>query len=161
MKEQTSDKGMLIGHGFFYDQMPVGLRFHTMGRTVTEADLVTFVNLFWVHEDNFVNAENKAHRAIHGRFVPGAMVYCMAEGLLVPTMQFTGLAFLGTTLDHKAPTLVGDTIHVEGEVIQSRPASKGNRGLVRTRNRVMNQRGELVLLYEPLRLMRGSGAKGG
>ena len=151
----------LIGHGFFYDQMPVGFRFHTLGRTVTEADLVSFVNLFWIHEDNFVNVEGHPSRAISGRFVPGAMVYCMAEGLLLPTMQLTGLAFLGTRLDHKAPVRVGDTIRVEAEVIESRKASKGNRGLVRTRTEVKNQRNEVVLIYEPLRLMRGSEEKGG
>ena len=36
-----------------------------------------------------------------------------------------------------------------------KPTSKGNRGLVRTFNKVVNQRGETVLTYNPLRLMAG------
>ena len=71
-------------------------------------------------------------------------------------MQFTGQAFLGTELNHVGPTVLGDTIHVECEVIEMRRASKGNRGLVRTRNQVVNQRDEVVLIYTPLRLMSGS-----
>jgi acyl dehydratase len=58
-------------------------------------------------------------------------------------------------LDVKGPTFAGDTIHVEIEVIEQRPASKGGRGLVRTRNSIINQKGETVLVYTPLRLMAG------
>jgi acyl dehydratase len=86
--------------------------------------------------------------------VPGALVYAFAEGLLLPTMQDTGLAFLNCTLDIKGPTLVGDTIHVESEVTEHRLASKGDRGLVRFANKVVNQRGESVLEYNPLRLLK-------
>lgn len=150
------DKGMQIGHGFFYDQLHLGFRFHSMGRTITEADLVGFCNLVWMTEEGFVNAVPDRPHTIKGRFVPGALVYCFAEGLLVPTMQFTGQAFLGTELNHTGPTVVGDTIHVECEVIEVRRTSKGNRGLVRTRNQVVNQRDEVVLIYTPLRMMSGS-----
>jgi acyl dehydratase len=54
----------------------------------------------------------------------------------------------------KAPTRVGDTIHVECEVIEHRLTSKGDRGLVRFANKVINQRGEVVLEYNPLRLLK-------
>ena len=50
-----------------------------------------------------------------------------AEGLLLPTMQDTGLAFLNATLDVKAPTVVGDTIHVEAEVTDSAGHTYGAR----------------------------------
>jgi acyl dehydratase len=82
------------------------------------------------------------------------LVYALSEGLIVPTVQGTGLAFLTATMDVKAPVFVGDTIHVEAEVIEARPTSKGTSGLVRTLNQVMNQRGELVLTYNPLRMMK-------
>jgi len=69
-------------------------------------------------------------------------------------MQDTGLAFLNATLEVKAPSVVGDTIHVEAEVTELRLTSKGDRGLVRFANRVVNQRGETVLEYDPLRLLK-------
>lgn len=88
------------------------------------------------------------------QLVPGALVYSFAEGLLLPTMQDTGVAFLNATLDIKAPAYVGDTVHVECEVTERRPASKGERGLVRFLNKVVTQDKKVVLEYTPLRLLK-------
>jgi len=139
----------IIGRGFAFDDLKVGTRFRTHARTVSEADLAAFVNLTWLTEELFTVVEEGKKR-----LVPGALVYSFAEGLLLPSMQDTGLAFLNATLDVKGPTLVGDTLHVECEVIEHRPASKGERGLVRFANKVVNQRGETVLEYNPLRLLK-------
>ena len=49
----------------------------------------------------------------------------------------------------------GDTIHVECEVIESRRSnSRPDRGLVRTRNRIIKQDGTLVQEYTPLRMVK-------
>jgi acyl dehydratase len=143
----------VVGRGFCYEDLRVGFRFRTHRRTITESDLGSFINLTWLTEELFA-VEDDSGRAIKGRAVPAALVYSFAEGLLLPTMQDTGLAFLNATVDVKAPTRVGDTIHVEAEVTECRLASKGDRGLVRFANKVINQRGEAVLEYNPLRLLK-------
>jgi len=148
---------VLVGRGYAFEDLRVGLRFRTHRRTIAEADLAAFINLAWLTEELFAVVENEADgsgRAIQGRPVPGALVYSFAEGLLLPTMQDTGLAFLNCTLDVKGPTVVGDTIHVECEVAEQRLASRGERGLVRFANKVVNQRAEVVLEYNPLRLLK-------
>jgi acyl dehydratase len=142
-----------IGRGFCYDDLKVGMRFRTHRRTIAESDLAHFVNLTWLTEELFA-VEDDSSRAIKGRPVPGALVYSFAEGLLLPSMQDTGLAFLNATLDIKGPTVVGDTIHVEVEVTESRLTSKGDRGLVRFANKVVNQRGVTVIEYNPLRMLK-------
>jgi acyl dehydratase len=148
------DKALsVVGRGFCFEDLRLGFRFRTHRRTIAESDLAGFVNLTWLTEELFT-VNDDAARAIKGRAVPGALVYAFAEGLLLPTMQDTGLAFLSATLDVKAPTVVGDTIHVESEVIEHRLTSKGDRGLVRFANKVINQRGEPVLEYNPLRLLK-------
>ena len=139
----------VVGRGFTFDDLKVGFRFRTHRRTIQEADLAAFVNLTWLTEELFTVEEQGKKR-----LVPGALVYSFAEGLLLPTMQDTGLAFLNASLDIKGPTVVGDTLHVECEVVEHRPASKGERGLVRFSNKVVNQRGETVLEYNPLRLLK-------
>ena len=143
----------VIGVGFYFEDLEAGARFRTHRRTITEADLVSFVNVTWFAEELFTVADDSG-RAIEGRAVPGALVYSFAEGLLLPSMQDTGLAFLNATLDIKRSTLVGDTIHVLCEVTERRLTSKGDRGLVRFANKVINQHGETVLEYDPLRLLR-------
>ena len=148
-----SDILPIIGRGYCYEDLKVGFRFRTHRRTIAESDLASFVNLTWLTEELFAVADD-SDRAIKGRPVPGALVYSFAEGLLLPTMQDTGLAFLNATIDIKGPTSVGDTIHVESEVTEARLTSKGDRGLVRFANKVINQRGETVLEYNPLRMLK-------
>lgn len=147
----------LLGHGMYWQEMPVGAKYKTYGRTITETDIVNFISCTGFLEVLFTDMEYvREHSAIKGRLAPGALVYALAEGLtMMGTIQGTGLAFLGMELDVKAPTFAGDTIHVEIEVTEQRGVSKGGRGLVRTRNSVINQRGETVLVYTPLRLMAG------
>jgi len=148
-----SDNVHPIGRGYCYEDLKVGMRFRTHRRTIAEADLAGFVNLTWLTEELFA-VEDDSQRAIKGRPVPGALVYSFAEGLLLPSMQDTGLAFLNATLDVKGPTVVGDTIHVEVEVTECRLTSRGDRGLVRFANKVVNQRGETVIEYNPLRMLK-------
>jgi acyl dehydratase len=147
----------ITGRGYGYEDLKVGFRFRTHRRTIAESDLANFINLTWLTEELFAVVEkpgDDTSRAIKGRPVPGALVYAFAEGLLLPTMQDTGLAFLNATLDVKGPTVVGDTIHVESEVIEARLTSKGDRGLVRFANKVVIQDGRTVLEYNPLRMLK-------
>ena len=143
----------VVGRGFFFEDLKVGFKFRTHRRTITESDLANFVNLTWLTEELFAVADD-SQRVLKGRPVPGALVYSFAEGLLLPTMQDTGIAFLNAELDVKGPTFVNDTIHVESEVTEHRPTTKGYRGLVRFANRVVNQRGETVVEYNPLRMLK-------
>ncbi|MCR9213436.1 MAG: MaoC family dehydratase N-terminal domain-containing protein [Proteobacteria bacterium] len=145
-----------VGLGFCYEDLPVGRQFKTVGRTVTDADIVNFINCTGMTEVIFTDAEYvKTHSDIKGRVAPGALSYTFAEGLLVQsTMQHTGLAFLNMELDVKGPVFAGDTLHVECEVIEARLTSKGTRGLVRTRNNIVNQKGETVIVYTPLRMIK-------
>ena len=138
----------------FFEDCTVGTKWRTGGRTIMESDLGTFINFAWFHEDLFTNQHDRAGMAITGRPVPLAMVLAMAEGLILPSIDGTGLAFLHLELDTKAATVVGDTIYVHCEVIESRLTSSADRGLVRTQNTVKNAKGETLLVYRPLRLMK-------
>jgi len=149
-----AEAATVVGRGFYWEDLPLGRRFTTIGRTILEADLAAFINLSWLTEELFANIEAQAEQAIAGRVVPAALVYSFAEGLLTPTIQHTGLAFLHAEVDVKSPTRVGDTILVECEVTERRPSAKGGRGLVRTLNRVLKQDGGVALTYTPLRLVR-------
>jgi acyl dehydratase len=155
--ESVAPSRTLLGHGFYWQDIQIGQRFKTFGRTLTETDVVSFVNVTGMTEPLFVDAEyRRAMSAMVGFSAPAALVYAIAEGLSLAGMAHgTGLAFLHTEIDVKGPTLVGDTIHVEIDVTEVRPAKKDGRGLVRTTNVVVNQRGETVMIYTPLRLVRG------
>lgn len=150
-----------LGLGLFYEDLEPGRQFKTIGRTVTETDIVTFVSATGMVEVLFTDLEFlQAESDIKGRVAPGALAYCLAEGLLVQsTMQHTGFAFLGMNLEVKSPVFAGDTIHVECEVVEARLSkSRPGRGLVRTRNRIVKQDGTVALEYTPLRMIKCRGA---
>ena len=145
-----------LGQGMYFENLPVGRRIRSVGRTIMDADACAFINLTHMNEVLFTDMEYAGkHSAMKGRVVPGALSYTFAEGLcIVETMQHTGVAFLNMELDMKSPAFVGDTIHVEFEVIEARLTRGDNtRGLVRTRNTVVKQDGTVVLVYTPLRLV--------
>ena len=151
------DEGEILGLGLHFEDLPLGRRFRTIARTVTESDLVHFIGVTGMAEVLFTDLEFLAHESdIKRRVVPAALVYAFAEGLLVhATMQHTGFAFLQMELMVETPCAVGDTIHVACEVIESRRSrSRPERGLVRTRNRVLKQDGSVALTYTPLRLIK-------
>lgn len=148
-----------VGLGIAYDELRVGEKFRTLSRTITETDLVNFINTTGMVEVLFTDELYAIEHAPQGgRLVPGALVYAVAEGLLVQAiLQRTGLAFLSMNFEVLGPTFVGDTIHVEVEVLEARPTSKSDdRGVVRTRNEIVNQRGDVVITYSPIRLAASS-----
>ena len=149
----TDENAPLIGHGWWFEEFTLGRRFGTKKRTITEADLGSYINLTWFTEELFGSTEASHERSIKGRVVPAGLVFAFAEGLVCPTLEFTGQALLSFSVDIRAPTFVGDTIRVIAEVIEGREERKGGRGMVRTRNLVMTSANGLVIEYEALRLV--------
>jgi acyl dehydratase len=148
-----------LNKGKTWEEMTVGSRFVTASRTITETDLVNFITLFGFNEPLFWDARHAADAGYAGRLVPGALTYCIAEGLVIQShiLHGTGLAFLGMELSVLAPVFVGDTISAVVEVTESRKASRGERGLVTTSVSVLNQSNEEVLVYKPIRMIKGGG----
>jgi acyl dehydratase len=142
--------------------MVVGSKLRTAARTVTETDVINFITHCGFTEPLFLDARHAAEAGYTGRLVPGGLTYALAEGLVLQTnlLNGTGMAFMHMVLDVKAPVYVGDTIDVVVEVTESRPSSQPGRGVVTSRNSVFNQNGVEVLVYEPVRLIRGAPSEG-
>lgn len=143
-------------HALTFHRQPVGLRWRTQRRTVSEYDLLSFVTNCGFNEALFLDAETARELGFEGRLVPGALTFSLAEGLVISSgaLSGVGLAFLGCNLETRAPVYVGDTLEVWVEVTAARMTSRGDRGVVTTRNEVRNQRGELVTVYTPSRMIR-------
>jgi acyl dehydratase len=146
-----------ITRGQTWEEMTVGTRFRTASRTVTETDLVTFITLCGFNEPLFWDAGHARDAGYSGRLVPGALTYALAEGLVIQShvLHGTGLAFMHMELDVRRPVLVGDTITAIVEVTGARASNKAGRGVVESTVTVVNQGGEEVLVFTPVRLIRG------
>lgn len=147
----------VVGLGFHFEDMPVGRKFRTISRSITETDIVNYISCTGILEVMFTDLEfQKEGSEIKGRVAPGMLIYALAEGLLVQaTMQHTGMAFLHMEINIEKPVFVGDTIHVEVEMVEARVSrSRPGVGLVRSRNNIVNQHGITVQTYTPLRMVK-------
>lgn len=155
MNTPASGKPTVLGHGFYWQDITVGQKFRTFRRTVTETDLVNFINTTGMLEAIFIE-EGYELGAIKGRPVPAALTYSLIEGFILQSMiQGTGLAMLELHKRILGPVLVGDTVGAEIEITALRPTSKNNRAIVTSRIDVYNQRNEMVLTYTATRMLAG------
>jgi acyl dehydratase len=148
-------------HGLTFEEHTVGEVYRTLARTVSETDIVNFVNQCGFTEPLFLDMEYVKRESLFGRrAAPGALTFSLSEGLVMQTglIHGTGMAWLGGQLRVVAPVLEGDTIRVEVEVTDKRETKKPDRGVVTYRHRVLNQRDELVLEATVQRMIRRKGA---
>ena len=144
--------------GKHFEELSVGDRFTTARRTITETDVIQFVTLVGFIEPLFLDIEYIQKESLFKRRIaPGTLVFAYSEGLVVQSglIHGTGMAFAGLDkMALRAPVFVGDTIHVEGEVIEKREGRRPDAGRVFWRHVVKNQRGEPVMEFEINRLMK-------
>ena len=146
--------------GLDFEGHKVGAVYRTLARTVSETDIVSFVNLCVFVEPLFIDMEYvKRESVFKRRAAPGALTFSLSEGLIMQTglIHGTGMAYLGGELRIVAPVLEGDTIRVEIEVVDKRETKKADRGIVTYQHRVLNQRDEVVLEARVQRMIRRAG----
>jgi len=147
----------MLGEGLNFEAHAVGATYRTLGRTVSETDIVNFVNLGGFTEPLFMDMEFVARASLFKRrAAPGALTFSLSEGLIMQTglIHGTGMAWLGGEIKVVAPVLEGDTIRVEVEIVDKRETSKADRGIVTYRHRVLNQRDEVVMEAKIQRMIR-------
>jgi acyl dehydratase len=149
--------------GKTFEEFSPGDRYETGRRTITEHDILQFVNLVGLTEPLFLDLEYIRKESLYGdRIAPGSLTFGIAEGLTVQTglIHGTGMAFAGLErMRLFGPVKVNDTIVVEIEVLDGKPVPARGGGIVRYRQWVKNQRGETIMEYDVARLIRSDPAK--
>lgn len=140
---------------WFEDHVP-GVSVTTMARTVTEADIVSFVTNGGIFEALFIDAHHRDNQVLEGRIAPAMLVLTYAEGLYILTGHtHAGRAFLALDgLRLVAPTRSGDSIHAVVTVDSARPSSsKPGHGVVELKHDVFNHQGTQLMTYRTTRLI--------
>jgi acyl dehydratase len=133
--------------GLYWEDWEVGTEFISPARTVTEADIVAFAGISGDYNPLHVDEEYCKQTPFGTRIAHGPLVYAMAAGLLFQLHLYddTLIAFLGfDSLKFTKPVKPGDTIHARIEVLEKRETSNRERGVMKRRLEVLNQRGEVV-----------------
>lgn len=129
-----------------FHELEVGERFVSRARTVTEADVVSFAALTADWHPVHTNAVYAEQSSFGQRIAHGMLVLSYALGL-VPNEYVVALRRL-KDVTFKKPVLLGDTIHVEGTVVDLKPMPGDEVGMVTGRWRIVNQHGQTVVRLE-------------
>ena len=143
----------------YFEDFAVGHKTISRSRTITEADIVNFAGLSGDFMELHVSEEWAAKGPFGRRIAHGLLVLSISSGLTVQLGQTTDtvIAFYGIDrLRFTKPTFIGDTIHVEKEVLTAE--KKGaDRGVITFNTQVLNQNGEPVIVYQDKLMVRARG----
>jgi 3-hydroxybutyryl-CoA dehydratase len=127
-----------------FAEIAIGDRFTTGGRTVTEADILGFAALTGDRHPQHTNPAWAAESRFGEQIAHGLLVLSFAVGLLpLEPERIVALRRVGDAV-FKQPVKIGDTVHVEGEIVRTREVD-GEQGLVEARMRIVNDSGRLAV----------------
>ena len=136
----------------WFDDLKLGMRFTSGEATITKEDILRFAADFDpqpFHLDE-VAAENTAFK---GLAASGWHTAAVAMNLAVKVRPFGPHPLLGAGVDDlrwMKPVRPGDTLHLEGEVVELVPSRTKPQGVVRIKWTAYNQNGEAVYTFNPI-----------
>jgi 3-hydroxybutyryl-CoA dehydratase len=131
--------------GLFFEEFNAGDQVISVGRTITEADVVNFAALSgdWnlIHTD----AEYSKGHMFGQRVAHGLLILSIASGLSVRLgfMEDTILAFRSLEWKMQRPIFIGDTMRVRLTVEGTKAMARLGGGLVNFKVEVLNQADEV------------------
>jgi acyl dehydratase len=130
-----------------FEMIRVGAEYRSVGRTLTEADIVNFAGV--TGDFNALHTDEewvRANTPFPTRIAHGLLVHSMGEGLRCLELDsWKIIAFLETQRKMLLPVLPGDRICQTYRVTATTPSSKdSSRGVVEVEVAITNQKGETV-----------------
>jgi len=139
----------------YFDDFKLGDRFGSPGHTLGEAHFLLFAGLTGdnhpIHYDeNYARGTRFGARVAHGLLVMA--MSALGASAQAQRLEESMIAFLEQGCRFRKPVLLGDTVHSEFEVAGLE--RKGDRGVLRLRVTLVNQRGEEVIEGHHVYLLR-------
>lgn len=129
----------------YVDDVEIGQQWESLGRTVTEADIVNFAGLSGDFNPIHIDREFARSTPFRRPIAHGLLVFSVASGLGLYSPPMRTLAFLGIKeWQFKEPIFVGDTVRVRGTVLEKEMRARGRRGVITWGRQIVNQDGKVV-----------------
>jgi acyl dehydratase len=131
----------------YFEDLTEGQSFVSHGRTVTESDVVGFSGLSGDFNPIHLDKESSARGIFGQRVAQGVLGIAIVTGLIDSMGLFRSSmgAMLGIEQwTFGAPMFIGDTVHLEMSIESKRLTSRGDRGVVRRRLKLLNQHGVVI-----------------
>ncbi|HSQ16150.1 MAG TPA: MaoC/PaaZ C-terminal domain-containing protein [Anaerolineales bacterium] len=134
--------------GLYFEQFEPGLRVVTAARTITEGDIVTFAGLSGDYNQIHTDVEFSKSTPFGQRVAHGLLVLSIASGLAMRSGVLEGTVIAFREINNwkfSSPVFIGDTIHVELVVVETKALPRLGGGAVVIELAVKNQRHETTM----------------
>jgi acyl dehydratase len=134
--------------GMYFEEFEVGQKVVSPGRTITESDIVTFAGFSGDYNQIHTDKEFSKTQPFGARVAHGLLGLSIASGLIVQVgvLEGTVIAFREITgWKFTKPIFIGDTIHVELEIKETKAMPRLGGGAVKINIKVINQQGDIVM----------------
>jgi acyl dehydratase len=129
----------------YFDDVEVGQEWESLGRTITETDIVNFAGLSGDFNPIHIDHEFAKTTPFRRPIAHGLLILSVASGLGLHSPPMRTLAFITLREWHlRGPVYVGDTIRVRTRIVEKEARSRGRRGTVTWLRQVVNQEGKVV-----------------
>ena len=135
-------------HGLYFEEFEVGQKMISPGRTITESDVVGFAGLSGDYNQIHTDGQYAANSPFGARVAHGLLGLSIASGLALRTgvLEGTVMAFREiNSWKFTKPVYLGDTIHVEMEIVETKAMKRLGGGKVELSFNVQNQDSETVM----------------
>jgi 3-hydroxybutyryl-CoA dehydratase len=142
----------------YFDDVEVGQQWESLGRTVTETDIVNFAGLSGdfnpIHMDHeFARTQPYRRPLAHGLLV---LSLGSGLGLFSPPMRTIAVLTIHEW-KFKEPVFVGDTVRVLSKVLDKQVRGRGRRGEIKWHRQILNQERRVVQEGITVTLVEGRG----
>jgi len=134
--------------GMYFEEFQPGQRILTAGRTITESDVVNFAGISGDFTQLHVDAEYSKTTPFGQRIAHGLLVLAIASGLATQTSVMEGTVIAFREINEwkfSKQIFIGDTIHVELEVKETKAIPRLGGGSVVIELDVKNQHNDTVM----------------
>ena len=133
----------------YFEEYEVGTVQDSMGRTITETDIVMHAGQTGDFYPHHMDAEWSKNSVFGQRVAYGTLILSVAAGQLAREMNEVAFSYGYDKVRFISPVFIGDTITSKGEIIAKREYAKRTEdfGLVDEQVTVTNQRGEIVIAF--------------
>ena len=144
----------------FFDDLELGREWESLGRTITQSDIVNFAGVSGDFNPIHMDHEFAASTPFRQPIAHGLLVLSISSGLGLFAPPVRTIAFIQfKEWFFKEPVNIGDTIKVRCKILEIESNSRGRRGTVTWHRQLINQHGKVVQEGVTVTLVEGRGGK--